>query len=322
MTGRLGQHRLGPGPVSHVPGLRRCVRVMAEMLGRFFVQRRLQHGFGELLEKTTWTCCRVVQVVSYRGSTGHSARSIRHPGFTVGLGPRSFHTSGGAGRYWCDPPGRRGWSAGACCSGDERCDDVWRVPVQRSASGRPRECRGADGPPLGITNTAGPSSWSVAEFTLLNDKRLLIYTDGLTDGRSPESGERLGDDGLFQLLAGFDAASEPTIDALTSYLTARIGSAFGVRADDTVIVTLAPVTTLVTFRGWPMAARQRRDRQILRYHRAITRLTAQRTHCTSAPTGHEGRSGCIKWGTPRRHRPLVRVVAGFGCGRVGVPDAS
>ncbi len=49
----LGQHRLGPGPVPHVPRIitGRAVLVMTEMLGHLLIQRRLQHRLGQLPEQ-------------------------------------------------------------------------------------------------------------------------------------------------------------------------------------------------------------------------------------------------------------------------------
>jgi hypothetical protein len=49
----LGQHRLGPGPVPHVPRLvtGRAVLVMTEMPGHLLIQRRLQHRLGQLLQQ-------------------------------------------------------------------------------------------------------------------------------------------------------------------------------------------------------------------------------------------------------------------------------
>jgi len=48
---RLGQHRLGPGAIAHVPRRRLAVLVMAQVLGQLLVQRRLQHRLGQLLEQ-------------------------------------------------------------------------------------------------------------------------------------------------------------------------------------------------------------------------------------------------------------------------------
>ena len=53
LAAALGQHRLSPGAVTHIPGLagRRAVLVMAQVLGQLLVQRRLQHRLGQLLEQ-------------------------------------------------------------------------------------------------------------------------------------------------------------------------------------------------------------------------------------------------------------------------------
>jgi hypothetical protein len=48
----LGQHRLRPGTVAHVPRLRvrRAVLLMTQVLGQLLVQRGLDHRLGQLLE--------------------------------------------------------------------------------------------------------------------------------------------------------------------------------------------------------------------------------------------------------------------------------
>ena len=53
LAGGLGQHRLGPGAIAHVPGLiaSQAVLVMTEMLGQLLVQRRFQHRLGQLLQQ-------------------------------------------------------------------------------------------------------------------------------------------------------------------------------------------------------------------------------------------------------------------------------
>jgi hypothetical protein len=50
----VGEHRLGPGPVTHVGGVPVAggtVLLMPQVLGHLLVQRRLQHVLGELLEQ-------------------------------------------------------------------------------------------------------------------------------------------------------------------------------------------------------------------------------------------------------------------------------
>jgi hypothetical protein len=52
LPGALGKHRLGPGAVAHVPGLRVGLAVLlrTQALGQLLIQRRLHHRLGQLLQ--------------------------------------------------------------------------------------------------------------------------------------------------------------------------------------------------------------------------------------------------------------------------------
>ena len=54
LAGALGQHRLGPGPVTDVPRVRvrTAVLLMPQVLGQLLVQRCFQHRLSQLLEQT------------------------------------------------------------------------------------------------------------------------------------------------------------------------------------------------------------------------------------------------------------------------------
>lgn len=113
-------------------------------------------------------------------------------------------------------------------------------PIIVSNTGAARVCGGADGPPLGLTNATDPAAWTVAQFRLAMGERLLVFTDGLTDARSAETGLCLGDAGLVNAIGCFDAASEPTSESLVAYISATVGKAFGAWADDIAMVVLGP----------------------------------------------------------------------------------
>ena len=115
-------------------------------------------------------------------------------------------------------------------------------PVISSATTNARICRGADGPPVGITIAGGPSTWSVGEFTLEPGERVLIYTDGLTDGCCTSTGERLGEARLLEIIDRFDGVgsepSDPSSATFVAHLTGAVRLEFSVRADDIALVVL------------------------------------------------------------------------------------
>lgn len=91
------------------------------------------------------------------------------------------------------------------------------------------------GPPLGLGLGDPPPA---AQARLAAGDALLLYTDGLIEGRSrPGGAERLGVDGLLDLLAGQRDPARPDLDDLLAQAAARDG---GTHADDLAAALLMP----------------------------------------------------------------------------------
>lgn len=105
------------------------------------------------------------------------------------------------------------------------------------ASGRAQELEVTPGPPIGVD--AG-SQWRAARIDLPDPPwSLLLYTDGLTEGRSTPGGPRpFGHERLLGILAGH----APPLDnaALDAVLAAAQEANGGPMLDDVVMVALSP----------------------------------------------------------------------------------
>jgi serine phosphatase RsbU (regulator of sigma subunit) len=76
------------------------------------------------------------------------------------------------------------------------------LPVRLEASGAARELDLPGGPPLGVDPTA---EYPLAEHRLGVGEGLLLYTDGLIEGRIGAGSRRLGQDGLLGLIGDHQA---------------------------------------------------------------------------------------------------------------------
>ena len=103
------------------------------------------------------------------------------------------------------------------------------------ADGRAQEVSAAFGPALGIT--PGLRRWQPTALPLPASGALMLYTDGLIEGRSGPGPERLGADGLIGLLADAPASA---VSGLLDHLvgTARTLNA-GRHSDDLAILHLS-----------------------------------------------------------------------------------
>jgi serine phosphatase RsbU (regulator of sigma subunit) len=77
---------------------------------------------------------------------------------------------------------------------------------------------GTPGPPLGVLDAA---SWSAAEVFLGSAWSMLLYTDGLIEGRTPDATRRLGEDGLAELAGAALAAGAREPRAFVRHVVER-----------------------------------------------------------------------------------------------------
>ncbi|GEL18225.1 PP2C family protein-serine/threonine phosphatase [Pseudonocardia asaccharolytica] len=90
------------------------------------------------------------------------------------------------------------------------------------------------GPPLGVVADA---AWEPARLPLAPDWALLLYTDGLIEGRGPDPEERLWEEGLLELL---DEERDTGLDELPGRLAERVQKINGgPLADDMAILLLS-----------------------------------------------------------------------------------
>ena len=92
------------------------------------------------------------------------------------------------------------------------------------------------GPPLGVVPG---ETWAAAVTELIDPWAVLLYTDGLIEGRCRDSSERLGIDGLMSRLRqdGFESDGwEPGLEATVAWVEEQHG---GPLADDVALMLLA-----------------------------------------------------------------------------------
>ncbi len=111
-------------------------------------------------------------------------------------------------------------------------------PVPLLAGAAPRALgEHADAPPLGVLTGVLPSAVRVA---LVPGEPILLFTDGLIEGRSGAGEERLGIDGLLTLLAEQHAAGTPDTE-LGDMLLAAVQAQHGGALEDDVAVVLVSI---------------------------------------------------------------------------------
>jgi serine phosphatase RsbU (regulator of sigma subunit) len=111
-------------------------------------------------------------------------------------------------------------------------------PVPLLAGAAPRALgEHADAPPLGVLTGVLPSAVRVA---LVPGEPILLFTDGLIEGRSGAGEERLGIDGLLTLLAEQHAAGTPDTE-LSDMLLAAVQAQHGGPLEDDVAVVLVSI---------------------------------------------------------------------------------
>ncbi|MCW2967373.1 MAG: response regulator receiver modulated serine phosphatase [Solirubrobacteraceae bacterium] len=111
-------------------------------------------------------------------------------------------------------------------------------PMPLTRAGRPAIGEEHRGPPLGIGEEVG---WETLTAPLAPEGGILLYTDGLIEGRTP--GRRLlGIDGLQELVAEGAAVADPDVflEGLIGEVHARNG---GELSDDLACLVLAPART-------------------------------------------------------------------------------
>lgn len=90
----------------------------------------------------------------------------------------------------------------------------------------------AEAPPLGIApSMLGDDSFPETEFRL-DDGKLFVFTDGVTEGYIAED-EELGIDGLKDILAASDA---PPLAQMLTFISDKIGNVEGALRDDVTII--------------------------------------------------------------------------------------
>ena len=93
------------------------------------------------------------------------------------------------------------------------------------------------GPPLGVLEDA---VWPSFEIELPDAWCLLLYTDGVTDGRIGAGSARLGEDGLAEVVAAAEAGTDPEPDELVRLVVERAEDLNGgPLSDDVALVLIA-----------------------------------------------------------------------------------
>jgi serine phosphatase RsbU (regulator of sigma subunit) len=85
------------------------------------------------------------------------------------------------------------------------------VPLLLSGGGVSALTAGRGGPPLGVVDDA---RWPAQQVELPPDWSLLLFTDGLIEGRTGDGSTRLGDDGLVRLLTESGGRNGTSADGL------------------------------------------------------------------------------------------------------------
>ena len=93
------------------------------------------------------------------------------------------------------------------------------------------------GPPLGVLDDA---AWPPFEVALPEAWSLLLYTDGVTDGRIGKGSERLGEAGLAEVVAAAEAGADPEPEDLVRLVVERAEDLNGgPLSDDVALVLIA-----------------------------------------------------------------------------------
>jgi serine phosphatase RsbU (regulator of sigma subunit) len=111
-------------------------------------------------------------------------------------------------------------------------------PAPLLVNGSPQALPASPGPPLGALADA---TWTATDVELPATWQLLLYTDGLIEGRAePGSPHRLGQEGLITLLAGVQADGVSMLEGGLGRVLEEVEAANGERfADDVAVVYAA-----------------------------------------------------------------------------------
>lgn len=107
------------------------------------------------------------------------------------------------------------------------------MPLMRDANGDVRALTPTDGIPLGITGT---TTYATVPFALETGQLLLLYTDGITESRSP-AGDLFGETALVDVLRLSNGDPPETIEAVTRALEAHQQGE--TQTDDQAMVAIA-----------------------------------------------------------------------------------
>jgi sigma-B regulation protein RsbU (phosphoserine phosphatase) len=107
------------------------------------------------------------------------------------------------------------------------------MPLMRDAGGNVRALPRSDGIPLGI---ASASTYQTVPLAMEPGQTLLLYTDGITESRSPK-GDMLGEAALVEILRSTNNDPVETIQAVTRALEAHQRGE--TQADDQAMVAIA-----------------------------------------------------------------------------------
>jgi serine phosphatase RsbU (regulator of sigma subunit) len=95
---------------------------------------------------------------------------------------------------------------------------------------------GRPGPPLGVVDDA---TWPAAALALPAAWALLLYTDGVTDGRIGDGAARLGEAGLAEVVSAAQAGAEEPGDLVRLIVERAEDLNGGPLADDVALVLMA-----------------------------------------------------------------------------------
>jgi serine phosphatase RsbU (regulator of sigma subunit) len=109
------------------------------------------------------------------------------------------------------------------------------VPPLLVAEGEVRELEIASSPPLGLSEQR---SWPGTRVALPDSWSVLLFTDGLIEGRIGKGSERLGSEGLMDLIRDALASAPPTLpdDHLLDQVIDRVRELNGGDLDDDLAI--------------------------------------------------------------------------------------